>query len=794
MQFFQPLKSLRVLCLSNTLPGLYATKVLIDGGAQAIVVEPEGGHPLRRTERRSGDSNPLFAYLVAGCDSLELKPMESVQESLAAAISSTDVVICDEKWFGLGSGRAPAQLLEQNPTATVLSISDWGLTVGSAGRPASDLTLQAASGSMARRGDARRPPIAIGGGRVTEWIAGSYGALSVLLSRYQSEQSGRGELIDLSRFESVIHGTMVWPDVSWPVDPKDPTRIDRSDIFPSNVPCKDGVVGVTSLTGQQWESFALMVEHPEWLSDESLYLVMNRTKRRDELDAAVTEWGAAKTVEEVTDLAVAFRIPVVPVASAATVTEIDHFVARRSFQPNPTGFVQPTPPYIVEGFEHAVVGQVPSVDRGGSERVAAWSVHRDATAAASLRFYRPLAGLRVVDFTQFYAASMVGNILANLGAEVIHIESPSRLDNFRMNAPERTIGADSWWETSVAFYQPNTAKRSLTLDLDKAAGREVALRLIGTTDVVSDGFSPRVMENWGLTYDRLTEVCPDLIMLRMSAFGSWGPWRERTGFSPTIEQATGWAWISGYADRLPQPPINLADPIAGVHAAIALMLALYERSATGKGALIDSPMIGGNLSIAAEQVITYQVHGVLQNRDGNRSGSACPSGVFAAGLDGESWLAVAVENDEHWTALANVIPALSEAGAGDMTTDQRRARQDWIEAILGGWLATQSVKVSAEKLRSAGVPSEEVVLNNDCVDPQLELREFVESIEHPVRGRYRQIGWPAKFCNRIGPWHLRHAPLLGADNSTLLTTLGYSQEEIADLEASGVIASAPTYG
>ncbi|MGE3621436.1 MAG: CoA transferase, partial [Acidimicrobiia bacterium] len=236
------------------------------------------------------------------------------------------------------------------------------------------------------------------------------------------------------------------------------------------------------------------------------------------------------------------------------------------------------------------------------------------------------------------------------------------------------------------------------------------------------------------------------------------------------------------------------DPVATVASAISLLLALYARRRDGAGQLVESPMTGGALAIGAEMVLEHSAHGHLLGRDGNRSPHAAPQNVYAAADQDTVWVAIAVETDEQWRRL------VAGLGSPDWARDPalehlegRRSRHDEIDGHLATFCATTKAAEILAMLSEAGVPASEVVTNNNYLVPELRARGFVEEIDHPVVGRYEQIGWPARFSSRPGPWLVSRAPLLGEHNASILAGLGVTEEERERLEAAGIIGSRPLY-
>jgi crotonobetainyl-CoA:carnitine CoA-transferase CaiB-like acyl-CoA transferase len=409
----------------------------------------------------------------------------------------------------------------------------------------------------------------------------------------------------------------------------------------------------------------------------------------------------------------------------------------------------------------------------------------------------PFNGLRVLDMTTFWAGPSCTHFLAMLGAEVIHVESTRKPDGARLIAGI-PVTEDQWWEKSPIFSALNTNKKGLTLDLQTSAGRDLLRRLIATSDVIVENFTPRVLDQIGLDFAAVRAIRPDAILVRMPGFGLDGPWRDNPAFAYVIEAASGVSWLTGYPDRNPYEPYSIGDPNAGVHAVNALLLALESRRRTGEGVLIEAAMIDAALNIAAEQVIEYSAYGALLQRNGNRGPTAAPQNVYqTADVDEfgrlDSWVAIAVASDEQWTGLCEALgrpqwaldPALSVA-------DGRRQRHDLIDEHLGAWCRDRSGDDIVRRLWDAGVPVGKVMQPHRQTEiPQLQFRRFFEDVGHPVNRRVPHSTVPVRFSAGPDRFHLQPAPLLGEHNVELLTELGLSEQQIAELEADGVIGHAP---
>ena len=222
-----------------------------------------------------------------------------------------------------------------------------------------------------------------------------------------------------------------------------------------------------------------------------------------------------------------------------------------------------------------------------------------------------------MDLTAFWAGPAATHLLAAFGADIVKVESIQRPDGIRYSGGMRT-DVDDWWEDSWVFHAMNTNKRSVTLDLGSDEGRRLFIKLVADADAVIENFSPRVMDQFGLAADVLLAVNPRLVVARMPAFGLDGPWRDRVGFAPTMEQIAGLAWVTGLPDGPPVPPRGACDPLAGVHAAFAVAAALHFAERTGEGQLVELPMIETVLNTTAIQPIEAEVFGVTLSRQGNR--------------------------------------------------------------------------------------------------------------------------------------------------------------------------------
>ncbi|MDA3662663.1 CoA transferase [Mycobacterium xenopi] len=797
----EPLNGYVVVDLSTGIAGAYCTKLLADGGAQVIKVEPPQGDPLRRWSasgsRIQADSDgALFSFLACSKHSVVADAAADADvEFVHRLLSSADAVVWSRgSAIAEHPSLAPAEIHRGHSHLVVTAITPFGLDGPWHDRAATEFTLQAWSGGIVGlgRGSLDRAPVFVGG-QVGEYLAGAYACAATLAFR-----GFGGQLVDLSMLEAQILGLTYHPVTYFQMLGR-PWRDARKVTVPGIAQAKDGLVDLGCGTAQQWFDLCAMTGHQEWIDEES---PLSITEQANEKAEEIYAWVESHTVDEIRDLATAFRIPNAPVANGANIADLDHFRARRCFISNPRdGFRQPRHPYRMRpallrppqpaprlGEHSAHYRQSPPPGRGSG-----------TTPDAAARL--PFSGLRVLDLTTYWAGPCCTHFLALLGAEVIHLESTRKPDGTRLIAGI-PVSEDQWWEKSPIFSALNTNKKGLTLDLQSERGRELLRRLIATCDVIVENFTPRVLDQIGVDFAAAQAIQPNVIMLRMPGFGLDGPWRDQPAFAYVIEAASGLSWLTGYPDRPPYEPYSIGDPNAGVHALIALLLALEHRRRTGQGVFVEAAMVHAAVNIAAEQVIEYSAYGALLQRAGNRGPTAAPQNLYrTADVDEfgrlDSWVAIAVATDEQWEGLCEALgrpqwatdPALS-------TMAGRRQRHDLIDAHLGAWCQQRGGDEIVRCLWDAGVPVAKVMQPHRQTElPQLAFRGFFENVGHPVNARVAHSTLPMRLARGPERFHVRPAPLLGEHNDELLAELGVTREEIADLEVDGVIGRAPVgYG
>jgi crotonobetainyl-CoA:carnitine CoA-transferase CaiB-like acyl-CoA transferase len=760
-----------VLDCTTDIAGPYCTKLLADAGADVVKAEPATGDPLRAW--RDG---ALFEFLNTS--------KRSITGDWRTLAHGADVLVADA-----GTDRASIDAVRaEHPALVVVTISDFGLDGPWAGRAATEFTLQAWSGSTGSRGLPDRFPLAAGG-RLGEWLAGGFAAVAVLAAVRDARRGGRGADVDLATLDAMAVTMVAYPSVmstmlGWP-ELHGPTRMVE---VPSVEPTEDGYVVVTTNSAQQYRDFLLQIGRPDVVEDDpELAQHQPRWLRRDEFEAMVHAYTTARTTQQVLEDAELLRVPCAPVHNGATLPAVDHFVERGVYVTSPSGrFVQPRVPYHISGNPPRPFEPAPEI--GEHTGAVEWPARPASSPASSPRL--PLAGVRVVDCTAWWAGPAATHVLACLGADVVKVESITRPDLMRYTS-SRPTDTSRWWEWGGLFHGVNSGKRALTLDLRAPEGLDVFHRLLASADLLLDNYTPRVMEQFGITWEEVHARHPRLVMTRMPAFGLDGPWRDRTGFAQQMEGISGMAWLTGYSDGPPVLVRGACDPLAALHAVFASLLALEVRDETGEGAFVEATMIETALNAAAEQVIEYCVSGELLTRAGARGPVAAPQGVYRCTGD-DRWVAIAIASDEQWQAFRAALGDPTWARDPALATDAgRRAAHDALDAAIAEWCASRSVEDVVDRLWLAGVPVADVVRSRDILfNPQLRHRGLFEPEDHPVTGTIELPMMPFRF-DGVASWMARPSPTLGQHNDEVLAELGVDADARAALRDAGIIGERP---
>jgi len=403
----------------------------------------------------------------------------------------------------------------------------------------------------------------------------------------------------------------------------------------------------------------------------------------------------------------------------------------------------------------------------------------------------PLEGIRILDLTMVWAGPSGTRLLADMGAEVIKVESARSWDMLRSL---HFLGGNTerWWNKSAYFNHNNRNKYGCTIDLQTERGREIALRIAAVSDIVFENYRADVIRNLRLDYDDLRAVNDDIILVSMPSHGKTGPESHHVAYGTNVEQLAGLAGISGYPGMGPhKSAIAYGDPNAGAIAAASALAALRHRDLTGEGQHVEVAQWEALVGTVGEYIIGYQMDGQMPGGIGNRHISRV-QGVYECSTPDE-WVAISVGRDDEFAALSDVIgqPALVR---DDRFADvvSRRRNQDALDDIISAWTKTRSQHEAARELQRRDVSAAPVLrIQSLLTDEHLRARGFWEEVTHADAGTWEMEGpvWRMSGADA----HVRMPPPMFGEHNTWVfgDLLGMSNAEIAALEAEGITASTP---
>jgi crotonobetainyl-CoA:carnitine CoA-transferase CaiB-like acyl-CoA transferase len=767
---FLPLDGVRVVELSGTYAAGFPGRMLQGYGASVQRLDWDGPTPITVDER---------LYLHVGKLSL---PIEKLHE----AITQADIIVSDLQPYQLEALELDWHRQHcANPLQVIVSAAAFGLHGPYANMQHTNATAFALGGIMGLTGDSERSPLLTGGNHAYA-LAGLNAFAAAVTGWLGVQRHRRGQLVDISGQECAA-GML---EYYGPMTSYTGTKITRLGNHTRATwgiyPCADGWAGVFALARQVPALFALL-DDPEL--DEARFrdpLQRLLPENEEELTVKLYLYFSDKTMAELRDISLATRVPIgtattpLDLLSSAGLHEraffdslpIDQTADRHSATATIPG--RPFP-----GFGWRTASPEPTLGITASS-----AENRSGPIDA-----RPLDGLRVIDLTMMWAGPFATLRLAEMGADVIKIESPSAWDNIRTLIDQP--GVEDPWNSAFYFNAYNRDKRSLTLDLAQPAGRELLLRLAATADVFIENYRADVLDKLRLGPTVLHAVNPKLVVLSMAAFGKSGPDANYVGFGPVIELMSGLGSLSGYGDGEPfKTGLSYGDPVAGTAGVAALALGLIARQRSGTGCHIDLAQREVAMTLIGEAFVAAS-RGETPIHRGVRSDRFAPQGAYrAAGED--QWVVLSVRNDSEWTSLCNALVLEADNTMRAYDYEMRCGNHDAIDQLISGWLGSQDSQTAMETLQRHGIPAGRVLDTTTVLeDPQLNDHGFWSEIPHPRMHPYRQQGplWPLATA-RLAP--RRHSPLFGEHNTEILQgELGLSDQELKELTTALVIASAP---
>ena len=810
------LDGIQVLDLSTGVAGQYCGKLLAGYGADCVLAEPTDGTATRRmapylTSGRSSTRSALFRHLNQGKSSLVY---DAGDVNLPAVGALADVVIRDDTTpltFSL-----PASAIE-------CVIGEFPRDGQYSGWRGSEMVHQALSGAMYMTGWPDRQPL-YGIGHRAYYACGTTAFISVMSALHERASSGLGQVVTATVFESnaAIAQNLV---SQYSYNGSYETRRQYPG-FLALLQCRDYWMVLFAI--RHWDELCGVFGLEHLLTDERFDQQASRLEHWDVVVAEMQERARQFLASDLVAALQRARISAEVVAPLGALVSSAQWQARQLVQTARTGRrAEATlgPPFSVGETAYNAGQPSPVLRRGAAAERAARAIEqrwRQRTAAgtapaAGTRVSRartgvsragtpaparpgPLSGLRVLDMTSAWAGPFAARSFAHLGAEVIKIDAPSHTDSWR-GAPEGGAARHypdgdpgrRPWNRCVLFNTQGQGKLSIGLDLKIGGAREIMLQLAEASDVLIANFTPGVLERLGIGYEALSARNPRLIVVEMPAFGPGGPDSGHQGMGKTMEAACGMAALMGYGEG---PPVLTGpaylDPIGGLSAVAATLVALHHRELTGRGCHVEVPQTEAGAHWIGEHVLLQAESGRSWQPDGNAVAGAAPHDAYPC-RGSDEWVAIAISTDEQWRALCQCMerPDLATSLRYKAHASRSGHRHE-LDTIIARWTRQFGKQELAARLQAGGVPAAPVNSGPDVARDTVLLRTgFIRELEHPEAGRHAYPGLAYQLARSPGGISVA-APCFGQHNEHLLRdVLGIGADRITELQRSGAIADRP---
>ncbi len=791
------LEGYRALDLTDR-KGQLCGRFLADLGVEVVKIEPPGGDPMRRVPPLAGGTSLVFAHLNANKRTLELDlQLQDHRHRLKALAGEADILIESGAPGWMAAMELDYdRLSENNPGLIMASITGFGQWGPHSGFAYNDLVVFAMCGLMSISGDPDRPPCAPP--ETQAYYFGSLvAALGIVAALHRRERTGAGDWIDVSMQEALAtqeHMVRLYAN-----EQEIHTRAgsQHQHVAPARIfPCRDGYAYMY-VSRQHWKKFLeIWPDHPKEFEAPEYMNNLFRRSHADVINPAVSAFTRRHTVEELTRHLQSNHIPCLPVNRPLGYLRDPHVEGRHFVQevtyPDGASLTQPALPCILSGTRPRVTAPE-AVPQGSGE---VWSSTRNpgpsgnGEPAASVEAGGqglPLQGMRVLSFDHVLAGPFGMMMLADLGAEVVKVESSKGgLDPFRF------FGTGDDPNASPRFLEFNRNKRSITVNLKHPEGPGLIRELAQHCDLVLDNFAVRVMPKLGLDYDSLVEHKPDIVTMRMPGLGTTGPKKDSLTLGTIITAFTGFTSLWNESAEV-DPPVGsgtvLPDYVSGVMGAILSVAAALYRRRTGKGLAMDLAQAEAAAFLIGASMIQAASTDTEPVPVGNRSPYHAPWGIYACKGD-DRWCVVATEDETQWRSLAAAIerPDLVDDARFRGSADRLRNREA-LDAVLEEWTCVHDNHEVMRRLQEEGVPCGAVQNGADLVtnDPHLQTRGFLGTHDNPRFGRITLPCLPIRFTR--SPVEQDWAfPELGRDTDrTLRDMLGYDDARIRRLREDGVL-------
>lgn len=768
-------------------------RLLADLGAEVIKVEPPNGALSRSLAPFAGDvvgSERSLYFLNANSNKksviLDLTDEED-RVQLKNLISRSDVVLEDFIPGHLASlGLGFDSLAQMNQNIVLTSVTGFGQIGPFAKFESNDLVAGAMGGIMSIQGDPDYPPcntpLELG-----YQLAGVHGAVGTLAALFDQRVDGNGCHVDVSIQDVIGHIQFAIHRYSMDYEITKPTERGVAGI--EAYPTKDGWAHIYS---RRWEWIV------DWINDP----VLNEPRWKDRQYRADNSEEAHQIIEEFTQKFTSIElmeqgqergIPIAPLNSMEDFAKSLHLRERGFFKdakhPVIGDYRYPGPPYILTETPVRVHDTAPLLGEHDSLLDQILSEPPKDTRrrpARSKEMPKTMQDIRVLDFTIAFAGPYATRYLAELGAEVIKVESmkfaggTSEAAEFRLQHPGGRTGN---------FNEINRSKRSVALDLHFAEAQQVALELVKKSDVVIDNFSPGTLQKWNLGYDDIKKVKPDIIMVEMPGFGSSGPYGHYVSLGQTLTSYCGMMRLWGHPSSPENMRSKIAHPdwVAAAHSVTAILASLYHRDQTGLGQYIELPQIETAATMMGAAFLDYFVNGRVAEPIGNHHSSFAPYNSYPCEGDNR-WCVIAVETDKQWKSLIQVTE-INEWADDPRFKDRfgRKSHEMAIDKRLSEWTRSHSPSQIMYLLQKVGVPAGLVQDAEDLYrDYHLREKGYLVEVDQPFTGRVVNPGATIRLGGlpEVKP---RGAPFLGQDNEYVYSELlGLSAKTIKEYTDQGI--------
>ncbi len=804
------LDGVKVLEFATMVSGPYCGKLLADMGADVIKVEPPSGDPARSygpfpSSGPHPERSALFLYLNTSKRAIALDLEKPADRSVfKRLVEWADLLVDDHPPSALGGiGLGWDMLHAMNPGLVYASITPYGRTGPRAKVKGDELTVIHAGGLgnllPTRSVDANRAPVKMGGNQAG-YCGGLTAALTAMAMLIGRMRTGRGGPIDISLQEVIL--ALVSPGVAntryhkttWSRVPDRPPAMGRMET-------SDGYVVLSAFDNHHFKAYRELMGSPEWAEGDEWLTLEYRAHHLKDIAPMLDGWMLGQRKDEMHHMAAKAGIPIGPINTAKDVMECPQYSARNYFvevdHPEAGRHKYAGWPYKMSATPPRVRRPAPLLGEHNDEILSEISLDMHSansgspkTGDASSVSALPLQGVRALEICWMWAGPYITMLLANLGAEVIRLESHKRTDLTRryfpwpLPDPAPTAVPPN---QGMAYNSMNRDKKSVTIDLTMPEGVELVRRLAAVSDVFVENMRAGVMQRLGLGYEDLCRARPDIIVASSSGRGHDGPHRDYRGYAMVHQAIGGGAYITGYPDDHPCHSGGDVDLMNAITAAYAIVAALYHRARTGEGQFIDYSQSEGVTSLIGELMLGYEMNSQIPERMGNAHPWCAPHNVYKCwGVD--RWMALEVHSDEEFASLARAIgkPDLAEDPRfADMAS--RKENESELDRIIEAWTAERDRDWIVEEFCRVGLaaaPSRDA--DDLYADAHLKAREAFVKIDHPELGALELVGTPWKIPGRRPP--AAHAPLLGEHTDCVLQNLlGLSDEETAELRRKEVI-------